>query len=309
MMAASSPRNRPNAKPSQSPAFRGFILRTGAGHSRRQFRFERFAVFPYLSLPMKKLPLVFLSALTLCASAIVFFALAPADPPADAVAAAQTPPRGREPSPARARDGFVRAEGSSSAAVPARAQPAAVGREDAGRSPIAASFLPTIFVAEETRASQPVEDRASLEQPAARRKPDSAARVRTTSAPRAQGVADIRARLHPAAVPAVTGATAASHAGERVFELAPGVQAPAALAAADPALSLTPQQEALMAQIAGQFADEIERVAADPSAEPESIGQVWVAAQEDADARFRKMFGDAAYVRQKAAVAREALGQ
>jgi hypothetical protein len=95
----------------------------------------------------------------------------------------------------------------------------------------------------------------------------------------------------------------------RVFELAPGVQAPAALAESDPTASLTPLHEALKETIANRFADEIEGKLADPTISPEALGETWAAAQARADARFRAMFGDAAYLQHKAALARKALAR
>jgi hypothetical protein len=95
--------------------------------------------------------------------------------------------------------------------------------------------------------------------------------------------------------------------GERVFDLGPGMQAPAAVMPTDPALPLTPRQETLKAGMARDFLAVIDRVQSDPAHPPELLGDTWIAAQRRADERFRLMFGDAAYLRQSAAAARAAL--
>ena len=83
-----------------------------------------------------------------------------------------------------------------------------------------------------------------------------------------------------------------------VFELPLGLQVPAVLMATDVALQFSPIQEALVKQTREQFLEDLQQGGAgDPSA-PAVDGRAWKNAQENADGRFRKLFGDAAFLRQ-----------
>ena len=83
-----------------------------------------------------------------------------------------------------------------------------------------------------------------------------------------------------------------------VFELPLGLQVPAVLMATDVALQFSPIQEALVKQTREQFLEDLQQGGAgDPSA-PGVDGRAWKNAQENADGRFRKLFGDAAFLRQ-----------
>lgn len=99
----------------------------------------------------------------------------------------------------------------------------------------------------------------------------------------------------------------ASSDAEIIFELAPGMLAPAAVATTHEALPLNPAQETLKEKIADEFAREIEGALADPITTSKALGETWSHAQKRADERFRLMFGNAAFVKQSAAAAREAM--
>jgi len=109
------------------------------------------------------------------------------------------------------------------------------------------------------------------------------------------GASSFTAKTTPMAVAGVS--PPASPAGP-VFELPLGLQVPAVLMPTDGALQWTPIQEALVKQTREQFLEDLQQGGTgDPSA-PAVDGRVWKNAQENADGRFRKLFGDAAFLRQ-----------
>jgi len=97
---------------------------------------------------------------------------------------------------------------------------------------------------------------------------------------------------------AVAGVSPPASPAGPVFELPLGLQVPAVLMPTDGALQWTPIQEALVKQTREQFLEDLQQGGTgDPSA-PAVDGRVWKNAQENADGRFRKLFGDAAFLRQ-----------
>ena len=109
------------------------------------------------------------------------------------------------------------------------------------------------------------------------------------------GASSVTAKNPPTAVASVS--PPATPSGP-VFELPLGLQVPAVLMATDVALQFSPIQEALVKQTREQFLEDLQQGGAgDPSA-PAVDGRAWKNAQENADGRFRKLFGDAAFLRQ-----------
>ena len=109
------------------------------------------------------------------------------------------------------------------------------------------------------------------------------------------GASSVTAKNPPTAVASVS--PPATPSGP-VFELPLGLQVPAVLMATDVALQFSPIQEALVKQTREQFLEDLQQGGAgDPSA-PGVDGRAWKNAQENADGRFRKLFGDAAFLRQ-----------
>jgi hypothetical protein len=124
--------------------------------------------------------------------------------------------------------------------------------------------------------------------------PMAVASVSPPASPAGRGSSDT-AKTTPMAVAGVS--PPASPAGP-VFELPLGLQVPAVLMPTDGALQWTPIQEALVKQTREQFLEDLQQGGAgDPSA-PSVGGRAWKNAQENADGRFRKLFGDDAFLRQ-----------
>lgn len=90
----------------------------------------------------------------------------------------------------------------------------------------------------------------------------------------------------------------------QVFGLPPGLQAPAALIETDPSLKLSPLQEDLKKEITKQFLAAINGGVTGASEGAVVEADAWTAAQARADSRFRKLFGDAAYMSQSLNAAR-----
>jgi hypothetical protein len=243
------------------------------------------------------LPLV--GILALGTSALVFFSLAPADRTRDPAAAAEFPPTASGPL------SNLRDDRSDRASRISFAPPGSARGEEERRSPIAAGPGLTTAAGEKMGGSLPGVKLSRKRERASTRQSDSVGRIRTPSPALAKALAE---RLSAEPSPALRGGPVTLQMGQMVIELAPGLQAPAALAAHDPELGFAPQHEALKAQIADRFAGEVEPTLSSPATEPEAIGKAWISAQERADARYRGMFGDAAFLKQKAAIARETFG-
>ncbi|MCX6976491.1 MAG: hypothetical protein NTX04_00830, partial [Verrucomicrobia bacterium] len=109
------------------------------------------------------------------------------------------------------------------------------------------------------------------------------------------GASSFTAKTTPMAVASVS--PPASPAGP-VFELPLGLQVPAVMIATDASLQFSPIQEALVKQTREQFLEDLQQGGGgDPSA-PGVDGTAWKNAQTNADGRFRKLFGDSAFLRQ-----------
>ncbi len=83
-----------------------------------------------------------------------------------------------------------------------------------------------------------------------------------------------------------------------IFEIPLGLQVPAVLIETDPSLQFSPLQEELVRGAREQFLADLDQSRTGTPAAPAVDGTAWKNAQANADTRFRKLFGDAAYLRQ-----------